>query len=99
MAHRKTFKSKCQSESSIFCFEISLKFQVECLASNLNIYDVFVLDLNTKIFIWKGEKAEQMLSYVALQVSHKINTFERNAEAKIIDLSSTLLVFILDDFL
>eukprot|EP01114_Cavostelium_apophysatum_P008917 TRINITY_DN2194_c0_g1_i1.p1 TRINITY_DN2194_c0_g1~~TRINITY_DN2194_c0_g1_i1.p1 ORF type:complete len:1776 (+),score=534.91 TRINITY_DN2194_c0_g1_i1:209-5536(+) len=63
--------------------------QVEAVNTSLNDFDAFILDMNTQMYVFVGSRAVDrgLLSFVTLTVATKINTFERNIEAEIFDLT------------
>eukprot|EP01119_Soliformovum_irregulare_P022380 TRINITY_DN7649_c0_g1_i2.p1 TRINITY_DN7649_c0_g1~~TRINITY_DN7649_c0_g1_i2.p1 ORF type:complete len:1873 (+),score=505.77 TRINITY_DN7649_c0_g1_i2:264-5621(+) len=61
---------------------------VECKRSSLTQSDAFLLDCGTALFAWRGKLAETLLGYLALQTATSINLTQRNAEAKLYDLTT-----------
>jgi hypothetical protein len=61
--------------------------QVELKLESLNNCDVFLLDAGNKIFLWKGDKVDNVLFFLCLGIANQINISYRSSEATVIDLS------------
>ena len=61
--------------------------QVERKLESLNRSDVFLIDAGDKIYLWKGDKVDNVLYFLCLGIASHINITYRSSEAKVIDLS------------